>query len=343
MRMQQLTFVEPGKVEWQEQEAPTLQGAGEAIVRPLAVSRCDLDLVLVRGKAPISGPFPLGHECVAEVVEIGEQVTGLRPGDRVVVPFQISCGTCQRCHAGKTGSCQSVPKLASYGLGPLGGGGGFGGSIADLLRVPFADAMLVPLPAGLEPAVAAALGDNAVDGFRTVSRALAEEPGAAVLVVAGGAPSIGLYAVAAARALGASEVVYVDPSEERAALAERLGARSVREKVSPELRLGRFPVTVDASGRDEGLRFCLASTDVEGVCTSVGIYFLDVPLPLLQMYTRGVRFVTGRVNARGELSRALPLAASGAFDIATVATRVVPWAQAAVAWGEPATKLVLAR
>jgi threonine dehydrogenase-like Zn-dependent dehydrogenase len=341
--MQVLTFVEAGKVEWREAKAPSLEGGGEALVRPLAVSRCDLDWVIARGKAPVPGPFPLGHECVGEVLEIGNGVATVKPGDRVIVPFQISCGTCARCIKGMTGSCASVPKLSAYGLGPLGGGGAFGGALSDVLRVPYADAMLVRLPDGLDPVAAAALGDNAIDGFRTVAGPLAREPGASVLVAGGGAPSVALYAVAAARALGAGEVVYVDPSEERAALAEKLGARAVRAKCEPPLRLGRFPITVDATAREEGLRFALDSTDVWGECMSIGIYFGAVALPLFELYSRGVRFSTGRVDARRDLPAALAAVAEHALDLATVATTVVAWNDAAAAWPEPATKLVVVR
>ncbi len=341
--MQELTFVEAGKVEFREAPEPRLEGDGEALVRPLAVARCDLDFVFARGKAPLAGPFALGHECVAEVLAVGDRVTSVRPGDRVVVPFQISCGACDRCRRGQTGSCRAVPKLAAYGLGPVAGGGAFGGALSDVLRVPYADAMLVPLPPSLDPAAAAALGDNAIDGFRTVAPALAREPGAGVLVAGGGAPSVGLYAVAAARALGAGEVVYVDPSEERARVAEALGARAVRAKCEPSLRVGRFPVVVDATGREEGLRFALASTDVWGDCTSVGVYFRDVPMPLFDLYNRGIRFATGRVDARRDLPAALAAATAGAFDIGAVATTVVGWQEAADAWTEPAIKLVVRR
>jgi alcohol dehydrogenase len=337
-----LTFVEPRQIEFREAPAPELHGDVDAIVKPIAVSRCDLDFAIAHGKAPLPGPFALGHECIAEVISVGEAVRNVKPGDRVIVPFQISCGTCASCTKGNTGSCKAVPKLASYGLSSL-GGGDFGGAVSDLLRVPFADAMLVLLPKEVDAVAAAGLGDNAVDGFRTVREGLALDPGARVLVAGGGAPSVGLYAVAAARALGASEVVYVDPSGLRASVAEKLGANVVREKCTPSLKIGRFPITVDATSREEGLRFCLASTEGEGLCTSVGIYFGDVALPMLDMYTRGVRFVTGRVNARREAPAALALAATGAFDIGAVATTVVPWDEAPRAWLEAAPKLVLRR
>jgi alcohol dehydrogenase len=338
--MRQLTFIEPGKVEYREVPTPRLEGPKQALVRPLAVSRCDLDLAIVRGKAPVPGPFALGHECIGEVVEVGDQVTLVRVGERVVVPFQISCGECIRCVRGQTGSCAGVPKLASFGLGPL-SGGDYGGAVSDILRIPFADAMLVPLDPRLDARAAAALADNAVDGFRTVFGPLSREPNAPVLVAGGGARSVGLYAVAAARALGSAEVVYVDAPEGRCALAERLGARVVHSAPSEGLRLGRFPVTVDASSRSEGLRFCIASTDVDGECTSVGVYFGEVPLPLLAMYTRGIRFSTGRVNARRDLPAALALALDHGFDLTAIATDVLPFDAAEGAWGAKATKLVL--
>lgn len=340
--MQQLTFVMPGQVEFREHPAPRIDSGAQALVRPLAVARCDLDYAFARGKAPILGPFALGHECVAEVVEIGDAVTSVTPGDRVIVPFQISCGNCSRCRKGQTGSCTAVPKLASYGLGPL-FGGEYGGAVSDSLLVPYADAMLVKIGPDVDPVAAAALGDNAIDGYRTVAGPLAREPGAAVLVAGGGAPSVALYAVAAAQALGASEVVYVDPSEARGAIAAQLGARVVTVKADPSLRIGRFPITVDATSREDGLRFCLASTDAWGECTSVGVYFSNVALPLLDMYSRGVRFATGRIDARRDLPGALALASSGAFAIGAVPTSVVSWGDAASAWTEAATKLVVRR
>ena len=340
--MQELTFVAAGQIEFRERPAPRITSGQQALVRPLAVARCDLDYVFARGKAPISGPFALGHECVAEIIEVGDAVRSVQPGDRVIVPFQISCGACVRCIAGQTGSCKAVPRLASYGLGPL-FGGEFGGAVSDVVLVPYADAMLVAIGADVDPVAAAALGDNAIDGYRTVAGPLAREPGAAVLVAGGGAPSVALYAVAAAKALGASEVVYVDPSEARGVAAARLGARVITAKAEPSLRVGRFAITVDATAREEGLRFCLASTDAWGECTSVGVYFSDVALPLLDMYSRGVRFATGRVDARRDLPGALLIASSGAFAIGSVPSSVVSWGEAASAWAEPATKLVIRR
>ena len=64
--------------------------------------------------APFKGPYAFGHECVAEVLAIGDAVRGVRPGDRVLVPFQISCGACERCRRGLTASCSGVTSMAPW-------------------------------------------------------------------------------------------------------------------------------------------------------------------------------------------------------------------------------------
>src|SRR3954454_4263404 len=188
--MRQLEIVGAGAVQWRDAAAPSLQGDGEALVRPLAVAMCDLDAVFLGGVIPIAEPFALGHECVAEVLEIGDEVRSVAPGDRVVVPFQISCGTCAACAQGRTASCDTVPRGSAYGMKPL--GGDWGGALSDVLRVPFADAMLVLLPSGLDPVAVASVADNVPDAYRTVAGPLAAAPGAEVLIVGGFARSIGL-------------------------------------------------------------------------------------------------------------------------------------------------------
>src|SRR5262249_17095684 len=189
----QLTFLESGKLEWRDVPEPALQGPGEALVRPLAVATCDLDAAMIRGQAPAPGPIALGHEFIAEVQTVGDQVTGFRPGHRVVGPFATSCGTCRFCQRGLTTNCATVSRGSMYGLGAA--GGNWGGALSDLVRVPYADHMLVALPEGIEPEAVASAGDNIADAWRTVGPYLAQTPGAAVLIVGGGASgSLGLYA-----------------------------------------------------------------------------------------------------------------------------------------------------
>jgi len=340
-RVQQLTYTAPNVLEWHDAADPQLGSDSAALVRPRAVATCDLDAIIISGASPFPPPFPLGHECVAEVVDVGDGVTSLRPGQLVSVPFQISCGECEPCRRGRTGNCSGVAFMSTYGFGPA--VEQWGGFLSDLVCVPYADHTLVPLPAGLEPAAVASASDNISDAWRSVGPTLAEEPGASVLVVGGAGPgSIGLYAAALAVALGAESVTYVDSDPDRRETAAAVGAEPIAD---PPQRLGPFPITVDSSADPEGLALALRSTAPDGVCTSTAIYFGEPPpLPLLEMYTKGITFKTGRAHVREAMPRVLELAATGALQPERITTRVVPWAEAADALVERDwTKLVIER
>ena len=124
--------------------------------------------------------------------------------------------------------------------------------------------------------------------------------------------------------------------------AEALGAQTLAE--TPQ-RLGPFPVTVDSSADADGLALALRSTAPDGTCTSTAIYFGEQPsLPLLEMYTKGITFKTGRAHAREAMPHVLELAASGAIQPELVTTRTVAWDDAAEALREGDwTKLVIER
>jgi threonine dehydrogenase-like Zn-dependent dehydrogenase len=337
--MRELTFVGPGKLEWREVAAPKIDGPGQALVRPLAVATCDLDTLLLRGQAPMfGGDFPLGHESVGIVAEVGEGVTAFKVGDRVVPSFQIACGSCDRCRRGLTGNCERVRGTAMYGIGAL--GGNFGGALSDLMKIPFADAMLVAMPTGLAAADVASAADNIPDAWRTVAPPLRNNPGAQVLIVGGG--SIGLYAIQIALACGAAQVDYVDDDPGRLKLAAELGA-SVREGPPPR-RMGPYPITVAACATQAGLQCAIRSTAPGGICTNCGIHPGETtPMPLFDMYITGMTFVTGRGHPRMVIPQVLELARTGKIQPARVTTKVVGWDDAIPALLDPPTKLVIAR
>jgi len=341
--MRALTYAGPDHLEWRDVQDAALDSDHAAVVRPLAVATCDLDDLIVRGASPFPAPFVLGHEGVAEVLEVGNAVTAFAPGDRVVVPFQLSCGMCGACAAGRTGNCETFAIATTYGFGFGPEMTRFGGFLADRVLVPFADAMLVRVLDGLSSEVAAGVSDNLTDAYRTVAPHLAARPGAPVLVVGGASSgSIALYAVGQALALGAEHVLYVDPDPARRAIAGAYGARTLDDV--PDRVDERYAITVDGSGTTEGLRLALGSLDRDGVCTSACVYFDEsvVPVfPLLSMYVMATTFVTGRIHARHDAPAVLDLLASGAFDPTPVTTKVVPFGDAADALLEHGyTKLV---
>ncbi len=339
--MQQLTCIDANKLEWRDVPAPRIGGDGEALVRPLAVARCDIDRFLTSGLFPLRGPFALGHECVGEVVALGDAVRGLAIGQRVVVAFQVSCGRCKTCASGRTALCERVPTLSDYGMQPL-SGVEYGGMLSDLIRVPHAEAMLRPIAPGLDPVALASVSDNVPDGYRAVAPHLAAHPGSEVLVVSHGLPSIPLYAAQAALALGASRVDFASGDADQLELAERLGAHPLETDLGKPPR--RHPIVIDAGTSPRGLDYAIRATEPEGICQSVSFHpGAAVPLPLGRMYTLGIRFFIGRCHSAALLPEVVGLIADKRLRPEAVTTRVVDWSEAPDAWLEPAIKLVVRR
>jgi threonine dehydrogenase-like Zn-dependent dehydrogenase len=314
-----LTYLGAGQLAWRERSAPVLQGSGEALVRPLAASICDIDLPLLRGTSPWQGPFALGHEAVAEVVDVGDGVVDVVPGDRVAVSWHINCGTCDRCIRGRTAYCRQVPDGAMYGL-PT--GGDWGGLFDDLVRVPFAHAMLTRVAPRVSTVDAVSAGDNLSLGYSVMEPAIG---GGARTVLVLGSASVGIAQVAFAVTLGALRVVYVDDDAGRRAVAESLGALAVPGP--PDRSLGTFDLVVDAAFDPGWLRRAVRMTEPKGVVECVGGYFDDVSLPLFAMYTRGVQFRTGRADNGPHIGPTVAMLAAGAVRPSAWST-TFPWDEA---------------
>lgn len=301
----------------------------------MAATSCDVDSAILAGHGFIDPPFALGHECVARVVETGDTVTTVSPGDLVVVPWSINCGTCDNCRTGLTAHCTAVPPMALYGA-PI--GGSWGGLFSDLVSVPYADAMLVPLPDGLDPVAMASASDNWSLSGRLVAPHLKSRPGARVMVVARG--SIGLYVCDIVRALGAWDVLYVDPDPEHRKLAQGFGARTA-ETLEP-VRHG-FDIAVEVTGRVDQLALTVKCLAPEGICESAGNHFRPGELPLLDMYLTGVTLRVARDNVRNHIPDALELAASGKVPPERVVSHVLNWKQLPDALPEKHLKPVFVR
>ena len=312
-RMRALSVAPGARFAWREVPAPRAPRPGAAIVHPIAVATCDLDRALAVGATPFLLPLHFGHECVAEVLEVGDLVSSVRPGERVIVPFQISCGSCARCRAGLTANCESVPPLSMYGFGI--GGGHWGGVVSDELAIPYADAMLVPLPDGIEPAAAASLADNVSDAYRHIGPhlpGLLERDADCEVLLLGAtskrsliSPSLPLYAGMIARVLGARRVRFADARPSVRAQAGRLGLTALP---IAELRgLAPAALVVNASGSPRGLRTALTLTAADGICTSAGGLHTNARIPAGLLYARNVTFHVGRTHARTVIPKVLEL------------------------------------
>lgn len=343
--MQQLTYLGARKLEWQDVPRPTLCSDDAALVRPLAVARCDLDLYVAMGAYKTPGPFAFGHEMTAIVEEVGDRVKSFVPGDRVIVPFQINCGTCDNCRRGWTNACTTVSPYAAYGLGthPT---SDYGGAFSDTVLVPYAQAMLVALPDSISAAAGAGLSDNVADGYRTVANGLREFPGEPVLVVGGLAQSVGLYAVHASLALGSRRVVYADSDDVRLGIAKRAGAEalSLNDMQTQTRHEDDFLIVVDASATREGLMYAMRSTAPCGFCTGVsGGLSGSMELPLTSAYMKGINYQVSRVHSRSVLHDTLRHACQGSIDPLAFVDDVLSFDDCIDAMLDPRPKLVFSR
>ncbi len=375
--MRELTFVRSGRLEWRERPDPVLEAPTDALVRPFVAGRCDGDtlpihrpvsralqagvklgmvdpvVASITGPVPFRGPFAIGHECVAQVMSVGDEVVDVRVGDVVVVPWAVSCGTCMECRRGLTAKCATTTAaspgrtLAAFGFGPS--SGGWGGMVADSLRVPYADHLLVRVPEGVDPLRVAAAGDNLADAWRAVVPPLRERPGGTVLVIGGGAQSIGLYAAGLAVLHGAAVVDYVDHSDDRLRVADALGAAThqvaARRRRSILGALTRsYDVVVEASSTAQGLRDALRALRPGGACIGTGYYLAaGTRLPVMDMYATSATLRVGVSHSRPVLPELLDFVATSGFPAERVTSLLADWEDAPEAYGTRTTKLVLHR
>ena len=368
--MRELNFISTGRLEWIDRPDPQVRADDDVIVRPFVVSRCDGDTLPIHsrvsramqaglkagvidpavghicGPVPFRGPFAIGHEAIGEVVTVGPAVTTIAVGDKVVVPWAVSCGRCEACQRGLTSKCTTTRgerTLSAYGFGPA--SGPYGGMISDLIRVPYADHMLVKIPNGLDPLRVAAASDNLADAWRAVVPQLRARPGATVLVVGGGAQSIGLYAAGLAAAHGASVIDFLDRSTRRLSIAESVGAHALERKPRgyPEHESG-YDIVVEASSSTTGLRHALRSTAPGGTCTAVGYYVgTNTGIPLMHMYATDITLHLGVSHSRAVLPEMLSWIHDHDFPAEKVTTMLSDFDDAPQAYAERTTKLVLHR
>ncbi|HZN98533.1 MAG TPA: zinc-dependent alcohol dehydrogenase [Gemmatimonadales bacterium] len=222
------------KVQVEEVPDPKILNSQDAIVKITSTAICGSDLHLFNGFVPtMERGDILGHEFMGEVVEVGPSVRNIQVGDRVVVPFPISCGTCAACQAGLFSVCEnSNPNawIAEKLLGHSPAGvygyshmlGGFAGGQAEYARVPFADVGPLKVPEDLTDEQVLFLSDIFPTGY--MGAEMCDIQRGDVIAVWGAGP-VGQFAIASALLLGAERVIAIDRFKYRLQMAkERAGA-----------------------------------------------------------------------------------------------------------------------
>jgi len=257
---------------------PKIVDPTDAVIKISSTAICGSDLHLYGSVQPTmeKGDI-LGHENMGEVVEVGSGVTRLKVGDRVVVPFTISCGSCFFCQREMFSLCdRSNPnaEMAAKVMGQSPAGlfgfshllGGYAGGQAEFLRVPFADVGPVKVPAGLKDEQVLFLSDIFPTGYMAAENAEIEEGDT---VAIWGCGSVAQFAIQSAKMLGAGRIIAIDRVPERLAMARTKGGAETinfdEEKVYDrlmEMTNGRGPDRcIDAVGTEAHSSGLLGAVD----------------------------------------------------------------------------------
>ncbi len=335
--MRSLMLTSPAELVWQNVPEPVLTEKG-ALVRPIAVSTCDFDHLMAAGRTRLPMPIPIGHECVGEVLSVGEGVSRFISGDQVIVPMQISCGECTQCQAGHTSSCQAVRWLSGYGMGHV--GGNYGGAMSDLISVPYADAMLIKLPSNIDIHHAPCLSCNISDAYRCVAPQLIDNPGAPVFIAGGAFNNIALYSVAIARVLGASQIDVFGIDKQDFDKVDRLGGNILTS--TDQIQKNHYPITVDASQNIERLHLTIEASAPAGILTLSTMYPESLTsLPLMKMFEKCLTMTTGQPHIRALMEDAVGILGNNQDLFAIVTDAVLPWNDGVEAFGGGRGKQVL--
>lgn len=220
--MKAVVYKEPFSVAVEEVDKPSIQHPNDVLVRVSSTAICGSDLHMYEGRTAAEPGIVFGHENMGIIEEVGQGVTSLKEGDRVVMPFNVACGFCTNCVEGFTGYCLTVnPGFPGGAYGYVAMGPWKGGQ-AEYLRVPYADFNCLKLPPGQEHETDfILLADIFPTGYHGCELAQVR-PGESVAVY--GAGPVGLMAAYSALLRGAKKVFSVDRVPERLQKAEEIGA-----------------------------------------------------------------------------------------------------------------------
>ena len=329
--MKALVFHRPGHVEVNDVPDPRIEDPQDVVLRVTSTAICGSDLHILNGFIPQARDMVLGHEFMGVVEEVGREVTKLKVGDRVVVPFPIACGKCFFCSHATPVNCEHSNK--NYGpegglLKEKGGAlfgytdlyGGYNGGQAEYVRGPYANFSPRVVPEGFSDEEVLYLTDIFPTGYSAIDWANVQ--GGETVAVFGCGP-VGIMAMKSAWLRGAKRVIGIDIQEYRLEAARRTANAETLNfdklnvvEALRDMTEGRGPdVCVDAVGMEaertltdkllnvwhaemgtiKVLRACISAVRRGGAVTAVGVYGMPYDnFPLGQIFDKGIRMQMGQ-------------------------------------------------
>jgi 2-desacetyl-2-hydroxyethyl bacteriochlorophyllide A dehydrogenase len=342
--MRAVTFQSPGEVAVQDVPEPELQHPEDAIVAVKASGICGSDLHILHGRVPVERGFTIGHEFVGTVLAAGPEVQRVAVGDRVLGCFHTACGTCPACIRGDYHRCLNG---RTFGHGSK--LGDLPGAQAERLLVPRTNLTLRRVPEGITDDVALFAGDVLGTGYHAIAHA-GLRAGDTVAVL--GLGPVGLCAVQAARAAGATQVFAIDTVADRLQMARRFGAEPLHLTEEDPKRAVRtatggagVDVVVDAVGDPEPLALAISLARDAGTVSGIGAYAGRGEVALGLAWLKGLTLRLGLANVIAHVDRVLAMVSAGLLDPAPLVTHHMRLEQASEAYAmfdrREALKIVL--
>jgi len=315
--MQAAVLVDTGTIDIREVERQALC-PDDILIRTAYAGVCGSDLHAFKGKHPFrKPPVILGHELAGTVVECGDGVRGVHPGDRVTVMPLVSCGACRLCRLGRENIClnKQVP-----------GAGAWLGSFAEFT---LAKASVVYKLGDATPFDLGVLAEPLAVGVHAVQRQARVEPGSRVLVLGGG--TIGILTALAARAAGAGDLVTTDLFEFNLALTRALcGAETIHvgrtgwEDDLTRAYPDKFDVTFLCSGAPATVGQAVRLTRRGGRIIVTGLFLEPVPVDLTAVTLGELEVLGSQIYDHRDFRAAVDWIDAGRFNFRRLLTHVLP-------------------
>ncbi len=302
-----------------EEVARPSPGEGEVLVRVAACGVCHTDLHYVDHgvKTFMAPPLILGHEAAGTIEELGVNARGRTLGERVLLPAVLPCGACENCRRGRENICDNLRMF----------GNNIPGAYAEFVVAPAKDC--IPMPADVPLEEGAIIADAISTPVHAVKNRGRVQPGDRVAVF--GCGGLGMNVVQCALAFGAS-VVAVDLSDEKLAMAKRLGATATfnprtTERLDKEIRKltgGGVEVAFECIGRADTIRQAFDTVRRGGRLCVVGYCMDEVPIPVAKLMYYEIEVVGSLGCPPVEYPRLIDLVRRGRIQLLSMVTARMP-------------------
>ena len=359
-----VSFRGKGNIKVTKKPEPKLEHPNDIVLKVTRTAICGSDLHLFHGLVPDTRVgCTFGHEFAGIVEEVGPDVQSLKRGDRVVVPFNIACGTCFFCQRGLTSICENTNPCSSLTGGCFGYShttGGYEGGQAERVRVPFADVGPMKIPDGMHDEEVLFLSDILPTGYQAAEMGEIK-PGETVVVF--GCGPVGLFAQKSAQLMGAGRFIAVDHLDYRLDFARKftpgVETLSFKEFKDPVGRIRKLTdgrgadVCIDAvgceasgnalhtflgtmfleAGRSTAIQWSIDAVRRGGNVVLIGVYgppFNNVNIGTAM--NKGLTMKMGQCNVKRYMPHLLEHIQAGRIDAKSIITHRVPLEHAAEAY-----------